>query len=222
MNLLADRRREEKERRRDDILDAAAAVAAESGIDAITMDQVARRARLSRALLYVYFLDRTDLLLGLCQRAIDLLHQRFVEVTAREATGRDRMSAMGRTYIAFAQELPVYFEVLARFEAVGGGSGAGAGALPAADSNLASCMAGGDRVHQVMTDAIRAGIADGSIRGDVGDANAVAIVLWGFMHGVIQLVATKSAMLAARGVTPDVLFEQARELALQSLKGPTA
>ena len=220
MNLLADRRREEKERRRDDILDAAAAVAAESGIDAITMDQVARRARLSRALLYVYFLDRTDLLLGLCQRAIDLLQQRFVEVTAREATGLDRMSAMGRAYIAFAQELPVYFEVLARFEAVGGG--AAPVAPPAADSNLASCMAGGDRVHQVMTDAIRAGIADGSIRGDVGDADAVAIVLWGFMHGVIQLVATKGAMLATRGVTPELLFEQARELALQSLRGRPA
>jgi AcrR family transcriptional regulator len=222
MNLLADRRREEKERRRDDILDAAAAVAAESGIDAITMDQVARRARLSRALLYVYFLDRTDLLLGLCQRAIDLLQQRFVEVTAREATGLDRMSAMGRAYIAFAQELPVYFEVLARFEAGGGGGGGGPDEPPAADSNLASCMAGGDRVHQVMTDAIRAGIADGSIRGNVGNADAVAIVLWGFMHGVIQLVATKGAMLATRGVTPELLFEQARELALQSLKGNPA
>jgi len=77
-------------------------------------------------------------------------------------------------------------------------------------------------VHQVMTDAIRAGIADGSIRGDVGNADAVAIVLWGFMHGVIQLVATKGAMLATRGVTPELLFEQARELALQSLKGKPA
>jgi AcrR family transcriptional regulator len=215
MNLLADRRREEKERRRDEILDAAAAVAAESGIDAITMDQVARRARLSRALLYVYFLDRTDLLMGLCQRAIDLLHLRFEVATAAEKTGLDRMAAMGRAYIAFAQELPVYFEVLARFEAVGGGDGAAP-----LDGNLASCLAGGDRVHQVMTDVIRAGIADGSIRGDVGNADAVAIVLWGFMHGVIQLASTKGAMLALRGVTPELLFEQARELALQSLKGP--
>ena len=215
MNLLADRRREEKERRRDEILDAAAAVAAESGLDAITMDQVARRARLSRALIYVYFLDRTDLQLGLCQRAIDLLLQRFVEVTAREPNGRDQLAALGRAYIAFAQELPVYFEVLARFEASGGS------ASPGDNGNLASCMAGGDRVHQLMTDTIRAGIADGSIRGDVGNVDAVAIVLWGFMHGVIQLVATKGALLATRGVTPELLFEQARDLALQSLRAPT-
>jgi AcrR family transcriptional regulator len=213
MNLLAERRREEKERRREDILDAAAAVSAELGIDAVTMDHVARQARLSRALLYVYFKDKSDLQLGLCERAIELLLQHFLEATAREASGRGKLAAMGRAYVAFAQERPVYFETLARFEARGGALGP-----EPPQGNLAQCLAGGDRMHAVMTDAIRAGIADGSIRGDVGNADAVAIVLWGFMHGVIQLVATKGALLAQRGVSAEQLFGQARELALHSLR----
>ena len=212
MNLLADRRRDEKERRRDEILDAAVAVAGELGIDAITMDQVARQARLSRALLYVYFQDKSDLHLGLCERALELLLQRFVTETAKASTGRSRLAAMGRAYIGFAQELPVYFEALARFEARDGTS-------MTTEGNFNGCIAGSDRLHAIMTDAILAGIADGSIRGNVGNADAVAIVLWGFMHGVIQLVATKGALLAARGVTGEMLFEQARELALHSL-GP--
>jgi len=58
MNYLAERRQEEKERRRAEILDAAEGVAASVGWDELTMDQVARRARLSRALLYVYFKDK--------------------------------------------------------------------------------------------------------------------------------------------------------------------
>ena len=214
MNLLADRRREEKERRRDDILDAAASVSAELGIDALTMDLVARQARLSRALLYVYFKDKADLQAGLCERAIALLLKRFLEESEREPTGRDKLSAMGRAYIGFAQQWPVYFETLARFEASGGGAAA------PTEGNLLRCLAGGDSLHALMTDAIREGIADGSIRGDVGNADAVAIVLWGFLHGVIQLVATKGAILAQRGVSPEQLFEQARELALQSLKAP--
>ncbi len=217
MNELADRRREEKERRREDILDAAALVCAEQGIDALTMDLVARQARLSRALLYVYFKDKVDLQLGLCERAIERLLQRFVEETAKEATGRDQLAAMGRAYIAFALEQPVYFETLARFEA----GSRSAGSLAPDGGNLGNCLAGGDRVHQVMTDAIRAGIEDGSIRGELGNADAVAIVLWGFMHGVIQLVATKGEILAQRGVTPEQLFEQARELALHSLRPAT-
>jgi TetR/AcrR family transcriptional regulator len=214
MNPIAERRREEKERRRDEILDAAAAVASASGIDGLTMDQVARHARLSRALLYVYFHDKTDLQLGLCQRALDLLLGRFAVALSTAPTGRDRLAAMGLAYIAFAQDLPVYFEVLARFEA--GSSGA-----PSQEGgNLARCLAGSERVHEVMTGAIRDGIADGSIRVDVGDVDTVAIVLWGFMHGVIQLVATKGLLLSARGLTAEQLFEQARALALQSLKGP--
>ena len=50
MNYIAERRLEEKERRRAEIVDAAEAAGREVGLDALTMDDVARRARLSRAL----------------------------------------------------------------------------------------------------------------------------------------------------------------------------
>jgi len=50
MSYLAERREEEKERRRLEIIEAAESLYAEKGWDAVTMDQVARQARLSRAL----------------------------------------------------------------------------------------------------------------------------------------------------------------------------
>ncbi|MEN9705834.1 MAG: hypothetical protein RLZZ393_1713 [Pseudomonadota bacterium] len=215
MNLLAERRREEKERRRDEILDAAAAVAAESGIDAVTMDQVAQRARLSRALLYVYFHDRQDLQLGLCTRSLELLIERFAKVVGTAPTGRDRLAGMGLAYVEFARELPVYFEVLARFEAARRSD-----IEPAPEgSHLASCLALGDAVHRMLTDALQAGMADGSVRTDVGDADGVATVLWGFMHGAIQLASTKQALLDRRGLTADAMLQQALDLALHSLAG---
>jgi AcrR family transcriptional regulator len=210
MSDLAERRREEKGRRREEILDAAAEVAAESGFDAVTMDQVARRARLSRALIYVYFHDKPDLHLGLCERGLDELLQRFISETGAAPTGAEQLSDMGRAYIAFAQERPVYFEALARFEARDG-------LAPPEGSNFERCLAGADRIHTLMTDAIHQGVADGSIRSDVGEADPVAVVLWGFMHGVIQLVATKAVLLGRRGVTAEQLLKQAQELALQSL-----
>ena len=73
MSYIAERRLEEKERRRAEIVDAAEAAGREVGLDALTMDDVARRARLSRALLYVYFQDRSDLMFGLAERAIFLV-----------------------------------------------------------------------------------------------------------------------------------------------------
>lgn len=215
MSYSAERRLEEKQRRRAEILDAATEVASRNGIDATTMDQVARKARLSRALLYVYFKDKTDLHFGLCERAMEQLHARFAEATSRHRSGLERLQAMGRAYVAFSQEFPVYFEVLARFEA------RHPEAL-SADGNLLACVAAGDRVHRILTDAIDAGVADGSVRSDVGDSNTLAVALWGFLHGVIQLVATKGALIASRGTNPRLLMERALSLAVVAVAGPAA
>jgi AcrR family transcriptional regulator len=46
MNDIAERRKEERGRRRAEILDAAEQVTGSSGWEELTMDQVARRARL--------------------------------------------------------------------------------------------------------------------------------------------------------------------------------
>jgi AcrR family transcriptional regulator len=211
VNELTDRRREEKDRRRNEILEAAAVVATESGFDAINMDLVAKQARLSRALVYVYFEDKHALQLALCERALELLQERFAVATQDAPTGRDRLAAMGAAYVAFSQELPVYFEALARFEA-----------RNAADleDDSSRCLELGDACHDHLTTAIRDGIADGSIRADIGSANAVSIVLWGFMHGVIQIAATKGALLTHRGTSAPKLYDHALALTLRSL-GPS-
>ena len=113
MNYIAERRQEEKERRRTEILDAAEQVTGSSGWDELTMDQVARRARLSRALLYVYFKDKVDLMYALCERSLITLQQRFRGLQSKPL-GLDKVYAVGEAYIAFAEECPVYFDILAR------------------------------------------------------------------------------------------------------------
>jgi AcrR family transcriptional regulator len=210
MSYIAERRQEEKERRRAEILDAAEAVAAEVGWDAMTMDQVARKARLSRALLYVYFRDKTDLLFGLCERALATLTQRFAEAVARQKRGLDQLTAIGRAYVAFSQEFPVYFEVVARCELLS--------PEPDAQSNESAAMLKGDACRGLMVEVIKAGIGDGSIRPDVGDPNVVANVLWGFMHGVLQISASKASALMHAGVTIRNFVEHALLMATRAVE----
>ena len=210
MNYIAERRQEEKERRRADILDATEAVAAVVGWDAMTMDQVARKARLSRALLYVYFKDKTDLLFGLCERALATLTQRFSEATSRQKLGMDQMTAIGRAYIAFSQEFPVYFEVMARCELLT--------PEPTVDSNEGAAMLKGDACRNLMVEVIETGIRDGSIRPDVGDPKIVSTALWGFMHGVLQLASTKANHLAHDGIATRDLVEHALLMATRSIQ----
>jgi len=212
VNYIAERRLEEKDRRRAEILSAAEVVAARDGLEAVTMEHVARQARISRALLYVYFKDKDDLHLGLCERGLDIMHQRFAAAAARNSNGLAQLQAMGRAYVAFAQEFPVYFDTLARFHAT-------EAELGKADGCLGGCLAQGDAVHAVIVTSVEAGIRDGSVSPDIGKPLAVAMALWGFMHGIILISATKGELLSARhGITANVLVEQALHLATRGLR----
>lgn len=210
MSYISERRQEEKERRRGEILDAAEKIAAEAGIEAMTVDQVARQARLSRALIYVYFRDKTDLLFGLSERSLALLRTRFAEAAARHRLGLDQIEAIGRAYVAFAQEFPIYFELLGRFEAH-------EPRPEEREGNLQNCVLAASRVQQVLVESLRRGIADGSVRADVGDPMLVAFTLYGFTHGIVQVATTKAAVLPFHGVIPKALIEHAIVMARRSI-----
>jgi AcrR family transcriptional regulator len=210
MNYLTERRQEEKERRRAEIVDAAEAVAAAVGWDELTMEQVARRARLSRALVYVYFKDQVDLMYGICERGLTMLRQRFEEAASRHKRGLDQVTAIGRAYIAFAQEFPVYFDILARCEL------REVDAAQASPSE-AACREVGDQVHGVLVAVLEAGVRDGSVRSDLGNHMLAATALWGFTHGVLQLAVTKAKLLAHHGVDGRALLDQAMDMATRSV-----
>ncbi len=210
MSYISDRRQEERDRRRAEIVDAAEALYSELGWDAITMDQVARRARLSRALVYVYFRDKSDLHLALVERALDTLRERFEAARADKPRGIDEVEAIGGAYFAFARELPHYFDACARFEARTRSDGV--------QPNETACLAAGHRVHEVIVASLSRGVADGSIRADIGDPYLTSLALWAFSHGVVQIAATKSGQMAREGIAVQRFFDHAIAMELRTLQ----
>ena len=211
MSYIAERRQEEKDRRRGEIVDAAEALYAETGWDAITMDRVARRARLSRALLYVYFQDKADLHLALVERALEALRATFVEARQGHATGLAAIEAIGRAYLEYSRVKPHYFDACARYQA----HESGGGEVP---PNEAACRAAGHRVHEVIVESLNRGVADGSIRKDLGNPYLTALSLWAFSHGLIQVASTKAGQIEHEGTPIEAFVEHAFELALRSLR----
>ena len=209
MSYVAERRLEEKERRRLEILDAAEAVAAVVGIEAMTVDQVARKARLSRALVYVYFHDKSDLLIAISIRALEQLAERFSAVIAQPISGRAQAEACGRAYVTFAKEFPVRFDVLSHFEAH-----SPSGELDPAYEQFLSI---GERPQSMLTVAIVTGIRDGSIRKEIGDPVLLGFTLWGLMHGIIQLTVRKIGGLQRAGISAEQLIEQAFRFAIDAM-----
>lgn len=203
------RKSEEKERRRAEIVQAAEELAFEKGWDNVTVDGVAKRARLSRALVYLYFKDKSDLHAALWERACDTLYQRFREATERHAQGYQKLVAIGLAYVAFAQELPHYFEAVSRFEA-----------KPATEDTAEGeqrALARHRKVHELMVETIEFAKRDGTVRSDAGDSNLIAVTLWAFTHGIIQIVATKGPQLVDEGICQSVLIEHAFSMVERSL-----
>lgn len=176
---LKTRREREKQARYDSILDAAERMFSEKGYERTSMDDIARRASLSRALLYVYFTDKAAIQRGIMLRAGESLCRRFREATATATTGLSQITAMGLAYYTFYREEPDYFTALT----------AASTAMTEADNEQAEAMhCSRSETMSHMIAAIRLGLQDGTISKErVEDPVKTALYLRGALHGVIML-----------------------------------
>ena len=195
-----------------EILDAAEALYAKEGWDLVTVDQVARGARLSRALVYVYFKDKQEILFAIGERAMCLLRDRFRAAAAGQKPGKEKIEAIGRAYMAYAFEFPHYFDFCSKFHAHSG--------TPEPGSHDLACRAAGDEAIGVVVKAIECGIADGSIRANVGPPVMLALTLWSFTHGLIQLAMAKGSDMARLGIAIPELSNYGFELLRRATENP--
>jgi AcrR family transcriptional regulator len=215
VSYIAERREEEKERRRGEFLDAAESLYAKHGWEAVTMDQVARTARLSRALVYVYFRDKDELLFAIGERAMKMLYQRFAAALETPSSGRDKVDAIGRAYMAYALEFRHFFDFCSRFQSYEESS--------AASPSEEACHKAGDAVMELVVQAIQIGVADGSISEALArDPRMLGYSLWAFTHGIVQITIAKANELARHGLAASTFSSHAFELVRTMLSGSPA
>lgn len=207
---IRERREEEKEERRRAILDAAEKVIARDGWEATNFGEIAREARLSRTLVYVYFPTRDELFHTICRRGLRELERRFA-AAAGARNGLESVMAIGRAYHQFSLDKPLYFTVLSNFQ----GRDVNPGDQTA---NEAEAHAQGRLCLTLVAQALSRGVADGSIRRSIGDPGPTAISVWAFTHGLIQIASRKEAMLLEDfGLTAAKAMEQGFKLLRGSL-----
>lgn len=214
MSHSRQRREDEKELRRVAIVDAAETVFAHTGFEAAKMEDVAREARVSRALVYLYFKNKLELQFAICLRALQLLREQFAAAADGPVSGDAKIAAIGTAYMRFAEQHPLYFATLSRFEAHRPD-------VISPGSSERAVMEAGAAVHEVTIAALRVGMRDGSIRRTTKPM-LVAMTLWSFTHGAIQVAQTKCAFLEEAGLSADELLRNAIELALRGLRPASA
>ena len=176
---LKTRREREKQARYDTILDVAELVFSEKGYERSSMDDIARTASLSRALLYVYFKDKAAIQRGIMLRAGHSLFRRFEEARQTADTGLSQIRAMGESYYRFYLEEPDYFSALTK---------ASTAMAEADESQTEEMLCSKSDLMELMVGAIELGLQDGTMnRERISDPAQTALYLRGALHGVILL-----------------------------------
>jgi hypothetical protein len=62
------------------------------------------------------------------------------------------------------------------------------------------------------------GVADGSVRADLGNPYVTALSLWAFTHGVIQIASSKAGQIEHEGVPVQQFIDHATAMLLGSLR----
>lgn len=96
------RRRLKPEERRAEILDAAGAVLLESGIEAMTMEAIAAKAKANKALPYYYFKTRDGILVALADREFERMAAAVVAAADAGQTYRDKLRNVIEVWINYA------------------------------------------------------------------------------------------------------------------------
>ena len=100
------------------LLDASVNLLATEGLEAFSMREVARRARVSHQAPYHYFPDREAILAEIVAEGFQQLRSDMLAAMAPAKTPSARLSAIGHAYLDFALKHPAHFKLMFRSEMV--------------------------------------------------------------------------------------------------------
>jgi AcrR family transcriptional regulator len=177
---------------RHSLIQAGLQVLAEQGVDALTLREVARRAKVSQAAPYHHFADKADLISAIAQHGFEDFAEALRAGAETMGDGAlQRLTGMGLAYVQFAVANPELFRLLFRPELRGG----------TRDEPAAEAMErAGSAAYQVFLDAVTAAVTDGSVQGSVED---VAVAALSIVHGLSTLLVDGPIDLRQR--PPDTL-----------------
>ena len=174
---LARRERERAETRRR-ILEAARRMFVEHGFEATTMRKIASKIGYTATAVYHHFQDKDALVAELCAIDFRALTE-ALRKTGAVADPVERLERMGAQYIDFGLTHPMQYQFLFMSSRPRGTS-----VMPSQADPGAAC-------YQQLRETCGAVVATGRLRPEFEDAEQLAQMAWGSLHGLVALQVTK-------------------------------
>jgi AcrR family transcriptional regulator len=189
------RREQQKEDVRQTILRAAGEHFLEHGYEGFSMRRVAERIGYSATTIYRYYEDKDDLLIAVVHEGFVEFARRLVTAAESATNPRARLEALGRAYIKFGLEAPIYYQMMFMQRAD----------LFFEKRQTRPMIASFEVLRQTVIEAMDAGQLK---RGDV---DVCSHVIWSVVHGITSL-----ALANPVSFTADVV-EKSTSLAIKMI-----
>lgn len=181
------RKKEPEHVHRETISLAAERLFLQKGIQAATMDDIAKEAGYSKATLYVYFTDKEEIVGFLVQKSMKMLCVNLSEAVSGPAPAKDKYNRICMALTRYQEQYPLYFqlalsEVNVDFDEQG--------FLPVEKEIFET----GEEINRVLAAFIREGIQSGQLKPDIPVLQTV-FLFWSSLSGLIQTAAAKQAYI---------------------------
>jgi AcrR family transcriptional regulator len=201
-----ERREREREQRKAQILDTARELLLEKGLNATSINQIAKRAELSVGAIYFYYKSKEDLYAALQVEGLELLSQAIRQSVREKLQPQENIRKIAMAYLKFSEEHKNYFDIINYFLA---------SPEPIFSPELKSQVdEHGKDSLATLTDAISKGIQNGIFK--AMDPRRQAIILWSTLHGMIQFKKLENTILAKE--THQSLYLEAVERFLDGVR----
>lgn len=184
MKTKLTRKERERKARKELIIDVTERIIEERGFENITMDEIAEKAEMGKGSLYLYFKNKTSIILAICERGSRILNQSMSQVLTMDLTGLQMIEKLGQSYFQFIKDNPLYFNAFNYYEG-----------LKNRDALSGSQMAKmcEENARQGMTYIVRSlqiGMQDGSIDSSY-DPKQLGLIIWGASKGIVHMAYMK-------------------------------
>ncbi len=179
-----ERRQREKEQRREQILDTARKLLFKKGIDATSMNQIARNAELSVGTLYLYFKNKESLFAALQEEGLDLLYTKIKKESEQGTTPREKLERVAHGYMDFSEEYRKYFDIINYFLA--------SPEIVFPSSLKSRVDKHVNRILSVVEDILKEGVSKGT---DEREIRRKAVVFCSSLYGMMQFKKLRNTVL---------------------------
>jgi len=213
MNDKKNNNKKKKEKKKNLIMDAAEKLFIQKGYQDTTMTEIAKKAKLAKGTLYLYFSSKKDLYFTSVERALQTLKDMIIEGISICKSGFEKVVSMGKTYVNFSVDYENYYKLILDYETQ-------ETKFDESDPHVKKAYEKSEEIFNLPVSSIEEGKNDGTIDSNL-DTKKIAIVLWAEITGLVQQVSLRKDLYKKwTGLDANQIFEYYIEVTQRMLSAP--